>query len=349
MRFCESVLNIERMFLEKRPLLASWLLLLATFFWGSSFISMKALVMVQQKLDPGANSWFLSALSLIFRFGVSAAFLAFWKFSNLLHLTKNDLFEGGMLGLISGVALIFQMDGVNYAPASTAAFLTQCYCVIIPLLVAFRKREWPSWTIALCTVMVLGGVIVLSEIDRNYRTLKFGRGELETLMASFLFTGQILWLERPAFSKGNSHNLSFVMFVVIALMFVPMTLLTGSLKSIPQVYGAPGAIVFSLLLTIFCTLLANCLMNYWQPHVNATQAGLIYCSEPVFTSIFALFLPGMYSAFANIPYANETFLPRQWLGGGLITAANVLIIVQAARMAPKKVEKEVPVVAAAGV
>jgi drug/metabolite transporter (DMT)-like permease len=66
-------------------------------------------------------------------------------------------------------------------------------------------------------------------------------------------------------------------------------------------------------------------MNKWQPSITATEAGLIYCTEPIFTSVMALFLPALLSAWAGFNYPNETLTWHLLLGGGLITAANVLI------------------------
>lgn len=67
------------------------------------------------------------------------------------------------------------------------------------------------------------------------------------------------------------------------------------------------------------------LMNRWQRDVTATEAGLIYSVEPVVTSVLALFLPGLISTWAGIHYANETLTARLLIGGGLVTAANVLL------------------------
>jgi drug/metabolite transporter (DMT)-like permease len=86
-------------------------------------------------------------------------------------------------------------------------------------------------------------------------------------------------------------------------------------------------------LALGCTLGAYAVMNRWQPHLPATEAGLIYCSEPVFTSVLALFLPGLLSRLPGISYADERLLPRLLIGGGLITAANVLVLW---RPAPRK-------------
>jgi drug/metabolite transporter (DMT)-like permease len=82
---------------------------------------------------------------------------------------------------------------------------------------------------------------------------------------------------------------------------------------------------FTLALTLFCTVGAFSLMNTWQPKITATEAGLIYCLEPLFASFMALFLPGLFSCWAGFAYPNETLTLNLLVGGGLITAANVLI------------------------
>lgn len=314
---------------RQNQLKASWLLLLATFFWGGSFIVMKGLTMLQEKLVPGASSWFLVSLSLVFRFGIAAILLILWNIRSLRQMTHLELWEGAGLGIIGGLGIFFQMDGVAYTSASTAAFLTQCYCIFIPLLVACRRREWPSRTITFSTAMVMAGVAVLSQFD--FREMRLGRGEWETLIASLFFTAQILWLERPMFSRNNPRNYTVVMFVVLAVVFLPVILVEGNAAKIFPAYSAVPAVMFSVVLTIFCTIIAYGLMNYWQPHVAATQAGLIYCTEPVFTSIFALFMPAWLSSIANVDYSNEQITVRKIVGGGLITVANVLVIIQAAR------------------
>ena len=79
------------------------------------------------------------------------------------------------------------------------------------------------------------------------------------------------------------------------------------------------------LLTLFCTLGSFTLMVRWQPHITATEAGLIYCIEPVFASVMALFLPALFSRWAGFDYANETLTWQLLVGGGLITLANVLL------------------------
>ena len=96
--------------------------------------------------------------------------------------------------------------------------------------------------------------------------------------------------------------------------------------SVPRAFSAPVSWCFLVILVGPCTLLSFIWMNRWQPHVSATTAGLIYCLEPVFTSLFALFLPGWFSAMARVAYANESITAPLIIGGGLILLANVLVI-----------------------
>ena len=83
--------------------------------------------------------------------------------------------------------------------------------------------------------------------------------------------------------------------------------------------------IFTGVLIFPCTLVSYVMMNRWQPFVPATEAGLIYCAEPIWASVFALFVPGLLSRPGGLDYKNETATWLLVLGGGLITGANVLI------------------------
>ncbi len=116
------------------------------------------------------------------------------------------------------------------------------------------------------------------------------------------------------------------MFVTEAAVFTGMALLVAPHPADVLVPWTSGSwLGFTGLLTLFCTLGAFTLMNTWQPKITATEAGLIYCIEPVFTAVMALFLPAMFSAWAGFDYPNEHVTWHLLVGGGLITAANVLL------------------------
>ena len=300
------------------------MLLAATGMWALSFPVMKSLALEQQKLLPDAGSWFFTSLGVMYRFGIAGVILALFAFRDLKRITRLELEQGFGLAVFGAAGILFQMDGLSYTAASTSAFLTQCYCVFIPIWVALVTRRWPKRKIILCVALVVVGMAILANLD--FRALKLGRGEWETLIASLLFTGQILWLERPRYTANNPIRFSIVMFVGMAVLSLPLVLLTApNAAACVQAYASPAACGFMAALIICCTLGAYLLMNYWQPRVTATEAGLIYCVEPVLASALALFLPAWISKWANINYANETLTTHLLIGGGLITVANVLL------------------------
>jgi drug/metabolite transporter (DMT)-like permease len=309
---------------SQRRLRAAQMLILANVGWGLSFPTMKAIALLQQPLLPHSSSWFVASSTLALRFALATLIMALVCLRTLRGLTRLEIWEGVGLGLFASVGLIFQMDGLTYTSASTSAFLTQFYCLTIPVWVACREGRWPSGrTVAGC-LLVIVGVSVLSEFD--WRQLRLGRGECETLIGSIIFTGQILWLQRPRFARNNVNRFTLVMFAVITVVAVPVAWATGSAEDHwVQAWASGPALAAVLILSGFCTLGAYLLMNYWQPLLSATQAGLIYCLEPVFASLFALFLPAWFSNWYGIQYANEQIGWSLLVGGGLITVANVLV------------------------
>jgi drug/metabolite transporter (DMT)-like permease len=311
---------------ETKRLKAIQMLVLCTAFWSLSFPAMKALTMAQQALVPAAGSWFFTALDVMCRFGSAGVIMLLLSLPTLRQLTRRELEQGLGLAVFGAGGILFQMDGLAqpHTAASTSAFLTQCYALLIPLWVAARQRRWPAPRVLVSCVLVLAGVAVLSQL--HWRDLRLGRGELETIIASVLFTGQILWLEKPVYAGNNVNHFSSVMFLAMALFSAPLAALTA-----PQAadwlhaWQSGPALGFLGLLVVFSTLGGYMLMNHWQPRVTATEAGLIYCIEPVFASCLALFLPGWFSRWAGIDYPDETLTFNLLTGGGLITLANVLL------------------------
>jgi drug/metabolite transporter (DMT)-like permease len=120
---------------------------------------------------------------------------------------------------------------------------------------------------------------------------------------------------------------ALAMFAVIAVVNAPVFVMNAHSASDALAIFA-SVPIFALLagLTIFCSLVAFLMMNRWQPHMDATTAGIIYCAEPLYATVFALFLPGILACALGLSgVANETMTPHLILGGSLITVANLLI------------------------
>jgi drug/metabolite transporter (DMT)-like permease len=258
------------------------------------------------------------------RFFASALILAFFCWRTLIRTTRSELFQGIGLGFFGGMGIILQMIGLSFTSASVSAFLTQTFCIYIPIFVAIRDRKAPPTRVIISTVLMIFGVAVLNTLD--FRSIHLGLGEWLTILAAIFFSGQILWLEKPAFQKNNVMNASIIMFLVIAAMSFPLIVVKmHNFGQILAAYRTPGVLILTAVLIFFCTICAFVLMNKWQPFVPATEAAMIYGFEPVWASLFALFLPGLMSAAFFIGYPNETLTWNLIIGGSLILASNLVL------------------------
>jgi hypothetical protein len=300
------------------------MLILATPCWALSFPVMKALALEQHKLLPDTNSWFFTALGVMIRFGLAGLLMLPLLFRSGGKFSAREIEQGILMALFGGGGILFQMDGLAYTVASTSAFLTQGYTVFIPIWVVLTTRRWPPLKVVLSVFLVLFGVAVLA--DLNPHALRLGRGELETVIASLFFTAQILTLEHPLYAANRPMHFSIAMFLAMALFSAPLLWATApSAAACLQAYASPAACGFMAVLITICTLAGYLIMNRWQRQVTATEAGLIYCIEPVCASVLALFLPAWFSVWAGINYPNEILTSRLIIGGALVTAANLLL------------------------
>lgn len=300
------------------------MLLLANFLWGISFPTIKALGLLQEALVPGASHWFVTCMTVAPRFLFATLVLLVLQARRLGDTTRSELRQGLLLGFFASGGMFLQNDGLQFTAASTSAFLTQLYAILIPVWLALRRRRDPGLKVWLCSLLVLVGVAVLGRF--NWTSLSFGRGEFETLLCSLFFMGQILTLDRAEFSGNRPERITLIMMAAQMCIFWSAAWFTApQAAALLQPFASWPWLGLTLILTLFCTLAAFMLMNMWQPRMSPTEAGLIYCVEPIFSSLLALFLPGLFSLWAGISYLNETATRELLLGGGLITLANVLL------------------------
>jgi drug/metabolite transporter (DMT)-like permease len=300
-------------------------LTLGTAAWGLSFPTAKAVMQAQAQLVPGAPEWFHAAFILFNRMALAVIVMLLVLRGKMTRLTRLELRQGLELGLFGGVGMLLQTDAQNYIPASTSAFFTQFTSVFVPIVVAIRMRQFPPAVVVAAVVLVMLGCGVLSGVELG--RIGLGRGEWETILAALLFTGQILCLERPRFAPNDAARVATVMFAVKGSVLVPLVVAGGGMRSL-AVYGSGPVMALTLLLALACTVYGYLMMTRWQPHVTSTQAGIIYATEPVFASCWALFLPGLFSAYVGVTYQNERIHWPLLAGGALILAANALLILR---------------------
>ncbi|MEP7051760.1 MAG: hypothetical protein ABJB12_15460 [Pseudomonadota bacterium] len=289
--------------------------------WGLSFPVMKALGLDLSARAPGISTWFVASTTVVIRFGSGAILLGLF---GLPRPTRGELQQALILGVFSAAGMLLQMDALNFSAASTSAFLTQGYIVILPVVSALTARALPRAKTVLCIFASTCGLFVLSGFD--WVNLRLGRGETETLLAACSFAVQILSLAAARFRGNRAHVVTTVMFICVATLLAPLSFWTmRTWAEVGLLFGTPFSMAMVFVLSVPCTVLAFSLMNRYQPAVSASEAGIIYGAEPLFASVLSLFLPVVFGAWAGVHYENEQLSVRLLIGGGLVVAANVLL------------------------
>ncbi len=116
------------------------------------------------------------------------------------------------------------------------------------------------------------------------------------------------------------------MFSILSAIFALGYFTTGAtLHDAGTLFATPSIWGLTVALVLFCTVGNFLIMNAWQRCVSATEAGVIYCLEPVIATALSAFLPGWISAVAAVSYPNETLSWNLLAGGTLVVAATVLV------------------------
>lgn len=299
----------------------------ATALWGLSFPLLRGLELAQGELAHGVPFAALAAGDMAIRFLFAAIVLLPFYGGELLTITRLEWSQALGLAFFAGAGLYLQTLGLLWTDASVAAFLTQLYALIVPLFVAFRDRRWPSpRTIAGC-LLVLLGTALLSPGFLAHFSLAFGEGVI--LLSTAFFSGQIIWVERPRYAANRVGLITLLMFGLMGLLFAAIfPLLGGTPAGAARLVSSAGVLVLMIATVLFCTVINYFIMNQWQRWVSATEAGLIYCIEPVIATLLASFLPGWISVRTGVKYDNETLGWNLLAGGALIVAATVLVAMQ---------------------
>ncbi len=318
--------------------------------WGSSFPFMKGLnLQVDEHFgvtEFSSSTWLRTASAswmIALRFGFALPLLLVFYRRSLSGIRRAHVWSGIAIGTLFFVGLLMQVIGLATIPASRSGFLTSLAVVFTPVLMTVYRKRLPRIPVLLGTVVALLGVSILTGL----LTFESGRlsvtrdalsrwttGDTLTTLAAFAFSFQILLVDQLG-KRYNSVAFTPSMFATVAVLSAIVFAITS--QSIPERAEAgmeqwislstqPRFYLSIALLTLFPSLLAFAWMNKYQPTLSAVQAAVIYTLEPVFASLWAMFIPAILSVACGIEYANETFSMPLVIGGGLVLLANGLAL-----------------------
>jgi len=278
-----------------RLVAADGVLVLVTFFWGTSFALMKRVLVTT---DP--------ASFLILRFVLAGLMLLPLAWARRRSWSSELIKPGLIAGFFLFGSFITQMWGLVYTSASRSGFITGLNVILVPPLSILVLRRMPARAALLGAGLACGGLYLLTSADQA-QGLPFNWGDVLTLMCAFLCAAYILALGK--YSPGrDAFWLTFVQFLTVLAGAIVWAALIGELR-----FELTGEVFLAgLWLAGLCTVFAFWGQTWAQAYTTPTRAAIIFSLEPVFAALFAWW------------WLDETLGPWGLAGGGLILAGILL-------------------------
>ncbi|CAM3896289.1 DMT family transporter [Nocardioides zeicaulis] len=292
---------------RRTSLLAAAALLALAACWGSTFFMIKDLLDRVPTLD-----------FLALRFAVASLALLVVAPRALGRLSPEVRRHAVVLGLLYGLAQILQTAGLAHTPASISGFVTGLYVVCTPLLAAaILRTRIPRITWAAVTLATVGlGVLALDGLSIGY-------GEAITFASAVLYALHIVGLGAWT-SARDAIGMTILQVMVIAAVCTLATVHDGIV--LPDRTSDWVAVGYMAVVVGALGLLGQ---TWAQAHLPPTRSAIIMSMEPVFASLFAVWLGG------------EHVTARLLVGGAMVLVAMLTV-----ELAPRRaVEGEVPHIA----
>ena len=276
-----------------RSIKAHILLVLVTFAWGATFVSVKDALGNVSPLVFNALRMAIASVTLIVIF-----------FGQLKHLNKGVVLGGALLGVWLWLGYSCQTVGLEMTTASKSAFITGLAVVLVPLIVAVSGRRVPNrWTLVgvVCAFVGLYLMTIPSRISVNHPTqaksgLEWGTigsfvsginlGDLITLGCAVAYAAHIYTMGR--LMQRYPFKPIAVMQIVTATLLMAITVPLGPVRMV-----LTGEAVFAILFTaLICTAAAFSIQAWAQQFTPPTHTALIFALEPVFAALASRVLLG---------------------------------------------------------
>lgn len=246
-------------------------LLITAIIWGSSFVAQE---IGMKSIDAFTFTGIRTTLGAIFLLPIVLIL------NKGLDLRKNTLVSGLILGVVFSVAQNFQQFAFYYSTSGKIAFITAFYMFFVPLFSVFlgKKIKLLTW---LSIVMGLVGLFFLCINPSDLTSINLG--DILALVCAVFYAVQIMLIDRFLEKDINGVQLSFMQFVVAAVISIAAMFIFEH-PVIADIKTAAPSLLYSGIMS--CGI-AYTFQIVGQKHANPVVASLLMCMESVFAVIAA--------------------------------------------------------------
>ena len=258
-----------------QPIMPVLALVLATFFWGSSFITV------------GSALEYTNPLTLVMlRFGVAAFFVLLMLKGRIADIPKRTWKAGAACAFLIYLGYTTNAAGLMTLQSSESGFLTALYVPITPLLVWVVFGKAPTKGAVFGVMMAFAGLVLLA----NPFTLSFSNnwGEWVTILSALISAVEIMVVGRVA-PGTQARQLAFTQLFFTAV-FAAVGLAVATAAGVPlKETTFNTTVVGGILWLAVIVAFVQVLLSWAQRYVPASRAAVIFAMESVFAAIIGWF------------------------------------------------------------
>jgi drug/metabolite transporter (DMT)-like permease len=276
----------------ERHLGADLWLLLAAFFWGLTFVSVKDAMRFSSPL-----------LFLGTRFALASLVLLPFCYRSLRRLDRSGWRDGILLGMFLFGGYAFQTAGLVHTTATRSAFITGLTMILVPPLSVFMLRKKSDLLQIAGVFLAVVGLYVFVNPEAG----PINRGDFLTIFCTLCFAMQIVLVQRATLRHKPLDMVMIQLLTTVLLSFSLSPFMEKPFFHWSSLLGL-DLLFTSLLATVGCLLI----QFTFQRKTSPTRAAVIYATEPLFAALFGFLFFGEHLGAAG------------WLGGSLILAGMVI-------------------------
>ncbi len=266
-------------------------LLSVTFFWGTTFIISK-LLLVDVPLP----------VYLALRLGIAALAMNLFAVRHRRAWNSKTMLHGMILGMLLYLSYFFQMWGIQFTSASNAGFITGMSVILVPVFGFFFFKMRASWQVLVGIGFAVAGLLLLT----GAHPLHWNSGDLLVLICAVAVAFHVIYTGRFA-PLHNIYLLTAVQLTTVAVL---------ALLALPfSTFNWPSLTVkhweVLLYLGLFGTVFTFLMQTAMQRFTTTARTALIFAMEPVFAALFAFLVAG------------ESLTLTGWIGGLLIVVGMI--------------------------
>jgi drug/metabolite transporter (DMT)-like permease len=249
---------------------AELLLVVATFFWGATFVIVK-----------GALADSPPFVFVAMRFLLAGVLM--WLVMARGRIERRAVLPSLLLGTALFAGFAFQTWGLVYTTPSRSAFVTGFSVILVPVISHFSGYRLGRGNAAAAALGLAGLYFLVLPSGVG----AVNRGDLLTLLAAISFAIHIVllgtWSRRISFRQLAPGQILVVgAIALLAAPFEPSTTLHWT-----------GGLVFAVVVTaVFATALAFSAQVWAQQYTPPAHTALIFALEPVFALLTSLIVTG---------------------------------------------------------